>query len=102
MLDHQLWVTPYDRDERYPAGEYPNQSGPGEGVTQWMTADRPLVDTDVVLWYVLGAHHFPRLEDWPVMPVVKVGFHLRPVGFFDRNPALDVPPPSCAHCHPSG
>ena len=97
MLDHQLFVTPYRRDERYPAGEYPNQSGPGEGLTQWMAADRPLVDTDVVLWYVLGAHHFPRLEDWPVMPVVKVGFHLRPVGFFDQNPALDVPPPS-GHC----
>ena len=95
MLDHQLWVTPYRRDERYPAGEYPNQSGPGEGLTHWMTANRSLVDTDVVLWYVLGAHHFPRLEDWPVMPVVRVGFHLRPVGFFNQNPALDVPPPSC-------
>ncbi len=99
MLDHQLWVTPYRRDERYPAGEYPNQSGPDEGLTQWMATDRPLVDTDVVIWYVLGAHHFPRLEDWPVMPVVKVGFHLRPVGFFDHNPALDVAPPATAHCN---
>ena len=31
------------------------------------------------------------------MPVEYCGFHLVPVGFFDRNPALDVPPrPSTA------
>ena len=54
-----------------------------------------------MLWYVFGAHHFPRLEDWPVMPVVRCGFQLRPVGFFDRNPGLDVPPPDAGHaCHP--
>ncbi len=93
LLDHHLWVTPYRRDERYPAGEYPNQSAPGEGISQWTQADRNLVEEDVVLWYVFGAHHFPRLEDWPVMPVVYCGFGLRPVGFFDYNPALDVPPP---------
>ena len=46
-----------------------------------------------------ASHHFPRLEDWPVMPVVSCGFHLRPVGFFDCNPALDVPPPHPAGCH---
>jgi primary-amine oxidase len=28
------------------------------------------------------------------MPVVTCGFALRPVGFFDANPALDVPPPA--------
>jgi primary-amine oxidase len=28
-----------------------------------------------------------------VMPVVPVGFTLRSDGFFDRNPALDLPPP---------
>ena len=27
------------------------------------------------------------------MPVEYAGFPLMPVGFFDRNPALDVPPP---------
>ncbi len=25
FIDHHVWVTPYRRDERYPAGEYPNQ-----------------------------------------------------------------------------
>jgi primary-amine oxidase len=27
-----------------------------------------------------------------VMPVDRVSFWLKPDGFFDRNPALDVPP----------
>ena len=25
------------------------------------------------------------------MPVASIGFMLKPVGFFDRNPGLDVP-----------
>ena len=97
FLDHHVWVTPYRPDERYPAGQYPNQAADGDGLPRWTAADRNLIDEDLVLWYVFGAHHFPRLEDWPVMPVVRCGFQLRPVGFFDRNPALDVPPP-----HPAG
>jgi primary-amine oxidase len=32
------------------------------------------------------------------MPVDVVSFELKPVGFFDRNPALDVPPAPGA-CH---
>jgi primary-amine oxidase len=98
FLDHSLWVTPYSPDERYPAGDYPNQHAGGDGLPRWTAADRPLEDEDVVLWYTFGAHHVPRLEDWPVMPVAYCGFHLRPVGFFDRSPALDVPPPPAAHC----
>ena len=54
-----------------------------------------------MLWYTFGIHHVPRPEDWPVMPVDVVSFWLRPVGFFDRNPALDVEP-SGDHCAPSG
>jgi primary-amine oxidase len=34
-----------------------------------------------------------------VMPVSYIGFTLKPVGFFDRNPALDVPPPEPRCCH---
>ena len=60
------------RDERYPAGEYPNQHAGGDGLPRWTAADRSLEDTDVVLWYVFGSHHVPRLEDWPVMPVVTL------------------------------
>ncbi len=65
-----------------------------------MSADRPLEGTDVVVWYTFGAHHVARPEDWPVMPVQYVGFHLQPTGFFDGNPALDVP--AADPCHPVG
>ncbi|HEY3614857.1 MAG TPA: primary-amine oxidase [Gaiellales bacterium] len=99
FMTRHLWATPYRADERYPAGEYPNQHAGGDGLPRWTAADRSLADADVVLWYVFGAHHVPRLEDWPVMPVATCGFQLRPVGFFDRNPALTVPPQT-GHCHP--
>jgi hypothetical protein len=57
-------------------------------------------NTDVVVWYVFGHHHIPRPEDWPVMPVAYSGFTLKPLGFFDQNPALDVPPsPPKQTCH---
>jgi primary-amine oxidase len=88
-----LWVTAYDPTERYAAGDYPNQRPDDDGLPRYVQANRPLDDTDLVVWYTFGAHHVPRLEDWPVMPVSTVGFHLKPVGFFDGNPALDLPRP---------
>jgi primary-amine oxidase len=95
-----LWVTPFDEEERRAAGEYPNQSNGGEGLPAWTARDRAIVDTDIVLWHSFGVTHLPRPEDWPVMPVEYTGFSLIPVGFFDRNPALDVPPSSGGgHCH---
>ncbi|MEX0664374.1 MAG: primary-amine oxidase [Acidimicrobiia bacterium] len=97
---HNLWVTPYERDERRAAGDYPNQHAGGDGLPLWTDADRPIADTDVVLWYTFGVTHFVRPEDWPVMPVEYTGFLLQPVSFFDRNPALDVPPSSGnGSCH---
>ncbi len=92
FLTHNLWVTPYRADERYPAGEYPNQNSTESGLAKWTKADRPLAETDVVLWYTFGTTHIPRVEDWPVMPAASIGFALRPDGFFNRNPALDVAP----------
>ena len=96
-----LWVTPYHPDEMSPTGPYPNQHPGGDGLPKWTQANRSVEDTDIVIWYNFGSHHVPRPEDWPVMPVMYTGFKLMPVGFFDRNPALDVPPSHHAngHCH---
>jgi len=95
-IGHTLWVTPYREDERWPCGDFPVQAERDTGLPVWTEADRPIVNTDVVLWYVFGIHHITRPEDWPVMPVDVVSFWLKPFGFFDRNPALDVPPSH--HC----
>jgi primary-amine oxidase len=97
VLAHTLWVTPYDRDERWPCGELVVQAAEDRGLPAWTQRDRPIAGADVVLWYVFGIHHVTRPEDWPVMPADTVSFWLKPVGFFDRNPALDVAPPP-AHC----
>ncbi|MDP5182531.1 primary-amine oxidase [Blastococcus sp. BMG 814] len=94
-----VWVTPYAPDEMRSAGDYPNQRRSGDGLPAWTRADRSTVDTDVVVWFTLGVTHVPRAEDWPVMPVERAGFHLLPVNFFDRSPALDVPPSQARHCH---
>jgi primary-amine oxidase len=91
-IGHTLWVTPYREDERWPCGDFPNLSNGDSGLPRWTAANRPIENTDVVLWYVFGIHHITRPEDWPVMPVDRVSFWLKPAGFFDRNPALDVPP----------
>ena len=98
FMTRHLWVTPYRAEEKYPAGDYPNQNPGGEGLPQWTQANRPIDDTDIVVWYTFGHHHIPRPEDWPVMPTAYSGFTLKPLGFFDQNPALDVPPSQAQGC----
>jgi primary-amine oxidase len=91
-----LWVTRFDEREKFAAGDYPNQHGSPGGLLEYQKADRPLENEDLVVWYSFGAHHVVRPEDWPVMPVTHIGFSLKPVGFFDGNPALDMPrSPAC-------
>jgi len=95
FVAHDLWVTAYDPDELHAPGQYISQNEGGPGLPEWMQKDRNLVDTDVVLWHTVGVLHLPRPEDFPVMPVEYTGFMLKPFGFFERNPALDLAPPLC-------
>ncbi len=97
VIGHTLWVTPYHEDERWPCGDFPVQAEHDTGLPKWTAANRSIENTDIVLWYVFGLHHITRPEDWPVMPADIVSFWLKPFGFFDRNPALDVPPAE-THC----
>ena len=90
FIDHHFWATRYAEGELYAAGPYPNQGPAGQGLPDWTKADRDLDGKDVVVWYTFGVTHIPRPEDWPVMPTHSTGFKIMPVGFFARNPALDV------------
>jgi primary-amine oxidase len=104
FVDHHVWVTPYNREERFAAGDYPNQSSGEDGLPAWTSANRNIVNEDIVFWYTFGHTHIPRPEDYPVMPTAYIGFLLKPNGFFSENPANDVPPSppalakSCKHC----
>ena len=88
-----LWVTPYDPAELYAGGDYPNQSRGDDGLAVWAERDRPIHDTDVVLWYTLGFHHVPASEDLPVLGTHSSRFALMPMNFFDRNPQINLAKP---------
>jgi primary-amine oxidase len=91
FIQHQIWVTQFHPEERFPAGEFVNQSSGDDGLSAWTAHDRNVQDTDIVLWHSFGLHHLPRPEDQPVQPCVVCGFKLMPSGFFDQNPVIDLP-----------
>ncbi|MDT0451266.1 primary-amine oxidase [Streptomyces hesseae] len=92
-----LWVTRHRPDRRYPAGDHPNQHPGGAGLPEWTTGGESLENTELTVWHTFGPTHLPRLEEWPVMPADITGFSLKPTGFFDRNPALDLPEETGGH-----
>lgn len=93
---YNMWATRYDQNQLNAAGDAPNMHEGGAGLPVWSAEDKSLDSKDLVLWHTVGVTHVPRPEDWPVMPVEYCGFMLQPVGFFERNPTLDVPP--SGHC----
>ncbi len=87
-IDFTHWVTPYDPLQRYAGGEYAFQSDGSDTLSEWVKAERPIVNTDIVNWYTMGFHHIPHMEDWPVMSTMWKGVVLAPFNFFDHNPAI--------------
>lgn len=97
-----LWGTAYDHSERWPGGRNPNAHQGGAGLPAYTEDDRGIDGEDLVLWHTFGLTHIPRPEDWPVMPVDYAGFRLKPYGFLDVNPAMDVPESGQAHADTKG
>ncbi|KAF4952638.1 hypothetical protein FSARC_12600 [Fusarium sarcochroum] len=92
-----LWVLPYADDQRFPAGSYVCQSTgdahpENETITEWVGRNGAIENTDIVCYIQFGLTHFPRAEDFPIMPAEPVSVILRASNFFERNPALWVPP----------
>jgi primary-amine oxidase len=95
-----LWVTKYREDELFPAGNYVCQSTgqPGwpsnETVVDWSERNDNIENEDIICWLQFGITHFPRTEDFPLMPAEPLSIMLRASNFFEKNPALWVPPTS--------
>jgi primary-amine oxidase len=78
-----LWVT------RYNAKEWPRSADDPRTAIEALPryADGESVENkDVVLWYWLCFHHFPRSEDWMYQPMVWKSFELMPRDFLDSSP----------------
>lgn len=91
FTQNHVWVTAFDPEERYPAGNFMNHSDGSGGLVDFIKQDRPIENADIVLWHVFGLHHPVRVEDFPVQPCVMTGFKLMPAGFFNGNPCIDLP-----------
>jgi primary-amine oxidase len=100
FVQNHLWVTAFDPEERYAAGEYMNHSLGKDDLPAMVAGDRSVENADIVVWHTFGLHHPVRPEDFPVQPVIKTGFKLMPSGFFDQNPGIDLAPGvNAASCH---
>src|SRR5262249_534163 len=56
FVNYHVWVTPYREDERYGAGDYPNQSAGGDGLVRGAERHRPRENTTVGLCSTSGPH----------------------------------------------
>ena len=98
FVTNDVWVTPTRADERWPAGDYVNQSEPGQGLPAWTEQDRPVADRPITVWHSFGHHHIVRPEGLSgAAGGAFAGFMLQPFAFFDRNPTLDIPPATSVH-----
>lgn len=95
-IDYTIWNTLEDPTRRYAGGKLAFASSGADSLPNWVKADKPIANADVVTWYTMGFHHVPHMEDWPVMSTMWKGIKLKPFNFFDSNPAATIRTPESA------
>ncbi|KFY29838.1 hypothetical protein V494_08442 [Pseudogymnoascus sp. VKM F-4513 (FW-928)] len=92
FAEHHMWVTRYRDGDLWAGGKWTEQSlRETDGVSDYAARNEDVKNEDIVVWHTFGMTHSARVEDFPVMPVEVLTVSLKPVDFFDHNPALDVP-----------
>ncbi|KAG7026239.1 hypothetical protein SDJN02_12738, partial [Cucurbita argyrosperma subsp. argyrosperma] len=93
LCDHNVWITPYNRSEKWAGGMYVDRGRGDETLNIITQRNRDIWNKDIVLWHTIGFHHHPSQDEFPIMPTLSGGFELRPTNFFERNPILKMKAP---------
>ncbi|CAN1171735.1 Amine oxidase [copper-containing] alpha 2, peroxisomal [Linum perenne] len=93
FTNYNVWITPYNRTERWAGGRFADQSRGDDTLAVWTERNREIEEKDIVLWHVIRFQHIPCQEDFLVMPTLSGGFELRPNNFFEASRVLKVVPP---------
>ncbi|OGM46135.1 peroxisomal copper amine oxidase [Aspergillus bombycis] len=97
-----LWVLPYKDYELFPAGNFVCQSTGQENhphnetILDWAKRNESIENTDIVCYLQFGLTHFPRTEDFPIMPAEPVSVMLRASNFFVKILVFGSLPLQCA------
>ncbi|KAK6810720.1 hypothetical protein RU639_013568 [Aspergillus parasiticus] len=92
FAQHHVWVTRHHDGDLWAGGKWTtNSSAETDGISSYVASGEPVRNEDVIVWITFGMTHIPRVEEFPVMPTESLSVVFKPVDFFIRNPALDMP-----------